>query len=399
MKRSTRRAGAVVRLAALAAAIGLFLGPAQRAAAADPFDVYVIAPLTGSNAFSAKDARDGLNALQTSVNATGGIRGRALNFVYLDTQSSPQMAVQLTNQILPKHPSLIIGDVSVAGCNAMSALLKNGPVEFCLSPGFRPEKGGYTYTIGLSAIDEAKVIWRNLRERGWNRIALLVGSDATGRLAEPEFQEVAALPENRATQIVTVEHFNLTDVTIAAQVARIRAANAQVVIAWVNGSPFGTVLRSMKDAALNLPVVGITGNLSYDELHAFAAAMPSQLLFCWTAVPAADQPVLNGPLKAMQTQYLQTFKNLGIKPEWGQAAAWDTGLVAIAALRGVGTDATADQLRTFVDGMHGLAGVQAVFDFRSGDMRGMPVNAARMLEWDGSKETWTLASGPGGAKL
>ena len=58
MKRSTRRTGGVLRLAALTAAIGLLLGPAQRAAAADPFDVYVIAPLTGNNAFTAKDARD-----------------------------------------------------------------------------------------------------------------------------------------------------------------------------------------------------------------------------------------------------------------------------------------------------------------------------------------------------
>ena len=89
----------VVRIAALAATIALLLGPALRVSAADPFDVYVIAPLTGSN------------ALQTSVNATGGIRGRALNFVDLDTQSSPQMAVGLTNQILPKHPSLIVGDM------------------------------------------------------------------------------------------------------------------------------------------------------------------------------------------------------------------------------------------------------------------------------------------------
>src|SRR5580700_7654394 len=112
----------VVRVAALAAAIGLLLGPAQRAVAADPFDVYVIAPMTGSNAFSAKDARDGLNALQTSINATGGIRGRPLNFVYLDTQSTVQAAVQLTTGILAKHPPLIIGDVSVAGCNAMAPL-------------------------------------------------------------------------------------------------------------------------------------------------------------------------------------------------------------------------------------------------------------------------------------
>jgi branched-chain amino acid transport system substrate-binding protein len=384
---------------AVAAVLVFVLGFAHGVDAADPFDVYVIAPLTGNNAFSAKDARDGLNALQTSVNATGGIRGRPLNFVYLDTQSSPQTAVQLTNEILTKHPPVIIGDVSVAGCNAMAPLVKtNGPVEFCLSPGYVPERGGYTYTIGLSAIDEAKVIFRFLRERGLDRIALLVGSDATGRQAEPQFDEVAALPENKATQIVTVEHFNLTDVTIAAQVARIRAANAQVVIAWVNGSPFGTVVRSMKDGALDLPLVGITGNLSYEELHAFSDALPSQLFFCWTAVPAYDQPVPNGPLKAAQTAYAQTFRNLGIKPEWGQAAAWDTGLIAIAALRAVGTDATPDQIRSYVNGLHGLAGVQAVFDFRDGAMRGMPPESARMLQWDKTKETWYVASGPGGAK-
>jgi branched-chain amino acid transport system substrate-binding protein len=389
-----------MKCTAVAVALGLLLGLARGANAADPFDVYVIAPMTGSNAFSAKDARDGLNALQTSVNATGGIRGRPLNFVYLDTQSNVQTAVQLTNDVLGKHPSLIIGDVSVAGCNAMAPLVKtSGPVEFCLSPGYRPDRGGYTYTIGLSAIDEAKVIFRFLRERGWNRIALLVGSDATGRLAEPEFQEVAALPENKATQIVTVEHFNLTDVTVAAQVARIRAASAQAVIAWVNGSPFGTVVRSMKDGALDLPVVGVTGNLSYEELHAFSDALPNQLFFCWTAVPAYDQPIPGGPLKATQTAYEQTFRNLGIKPEWGQAAAWDTGFIAIAALRALGTDATPDQIRTYVNGLHGLAGVHAVFDFRNGDMRGMPPESARMLQWDKTKETWYFASGPGGAKL
>jgi hypothetical protein len=29
----------------------------------------------------------------------------------------------------------------------------------------------------------------------------------------------------------------------------------------------------------------------------------------------------------------------------------------------------------------------------------MPVEAARMLRWDGAKDTWYVASGPGGAKL
>jgi len=390
----------ITRLVAAAAAISLILGLGRGAVAADPFDVYAVLPLTGNNAFSGNAAKEGLAGYQTVVNATGGIKGRPLNFVYQDSQASPQVAVQLTTDILTKHPSLIIGDTSVAGCNAMAPMFKDkGPVEFCLSPGYRPEKGGYSYTIGLSAIDEAKAIFRFLREKGWDRIGLFVGTDATGRLAEPEFAEVAALPENHDTSIVTVEHFNPTDVTIAAQVARMRAARAQVVIVWVNGSPFGTALRSMKDAALNLPVVGVTGNLSYPELHTFADAVPSELYFCWTAVPAAGQPVPNGPLKAAQTAYAQTFQKLGIKPEYGQAAAWDTAIVAVAALRALGTDATPDQIRTYVNGVHGLAGVQSTFDFRDGEMRGIPVEAARMLLWDKTKETWYVASGPGGAKL
>lgn len=388
------------RAAALATAICLILGLGGGAIAADPpYDMYAVLPLTGNNAFSGNSAREGLVALQSAVNATGGIRGRQLNFVYADSQNSPQIAVQLTTDILTKHPSIIIGDTSVAGCNAMAALFKNGPVQFCLSPGYRPERGGYSYSIGLSAIDQAKVIFRFLRERGLNRIGLLVGTDATGRLAEPEFAAVAALPENRATQIVTVEHFNPTDVTIAAQVARIRAARSQVAIVWVNGSPFGTALRSMKDAGLSLPVVGITGNLSYKELHSFSDAVPNELYFTWTAVPAADQTIPDGPLKRTQTAYAQAFKKIGIKPEYGQANAWDSGEVAVAALRTLGLDATPDQIRTYVNSVNGLDGVQAVFDFRNGDMRGVATDAARMLRWDKTKETWTIASGPGGAKL
>jgi len=178
---------ASTRLAALAAAIALLLGLGGNAVAADPFDVYVVLPLTGNNSFAGNAAQQGLTAFESVVNAEGGIRGRPLNFVFTDTASSPEATVVITNNILTRHPALILGDQSVAGCNAMAALVKNGPVQFCLSPGFRPERGGYSYTIGLSAIEEAKVIFRFLRANGWNRIGLIVGTDATGRLAEPEF--------------------------------------------------------------------------------------------------------------------------------------------------------------------------------------------------------------------
>ncbi len=135
----------------IALALVLLLGLGKAGVAADSYDIYVVAPLTGTNAFSGAAAKDGLTALQSVVNANGGIKGRPVNFVYMDSQSSPQTAVQVTNDILSKHPPLLLGDLSVAGCNAMAALVKNGPVQFCLSPGYRPDRGRlYLYAGALA---------------------------------------------------------------------------------------------------------------------------------------------------------------------------------------------------------------------------------------------------------
>lgn len=369
------------------------------AAADDPYDVYAVLPLTGSNAFAGNQAKETFAALQGVVNRQGGIRGRPIRFVVTDSQSDPQVAVALTNEIVAKRAPLLIGDFSVATCNAMAALLKSGPVQFCLSPGFRPKSDGYSYVIGISAIDQAKIIFRNARERGWKKLALVFANDATGRLAEPDFAAVAALPENRDVTVTTIEHFNPTDVSISAQVARIRASGAQAVVVWVNGTPFATVLRSMKDAGLQLPVYASTGNMSYEELKNLADLIPKQMFFCLGPIPAPGRPVANGPLKKAQSEYLAAFAALGIKPTYSHASAWDTGLVAVEALRAAGPEATPGRIRSYVNALHGFAGVQAVFDFRSGDMRGFPVDAARLLRWDQAEETWYVASGPGGKRL
>ena len=84
---------------------------------------------------------------------------------------------------------------------------------------------------------ERTYLVQKLRENNWNKVALLVGTDATGRLAEPEFVTVAAMPENREMSMVTVEHFNPTDVTIAAQVAQTSVnATATILVGSVLGA-------------------------------------------------------------------------------------------------------------------------------------------------------------------
>src|SRR5277367_5457303 len=113
----------------------LATGPATRVLAADSYDINVILPLTGNASFVGKSEQQSLQLGEKYVNEHGGIGGRPLHLIFHDDQTSPQLAVQLTNQILATHPAIMFGSGLVAMCNAMAPLMQNGPVMYCLSPG------------------------------------------------------------------------------------------------------------------------------------------------------------------------------------------------------------------------------------------------------------------------
>lgn len=72
-------------------------------AADEPYDVYIMLPLTGPAAFLGRDEAPAAQALEKYVNAHGGIKGRPLHFVILDDASNPATAIQLANQIIAKN--------------------------------------------------------------------------------------------------------------------------------------------------------------------------------------------------------------------------------------------------------------------------------------------------------
>src|SRR5262249_49632962 len=77
--------------------------------AAGTYDINVVLPLTGSAAFVGQGQKDSLAALQDQINATGGVSGDKLNFIFRDDQTQPQLAVQLASQIVGSQPAVIMG--------------------------------------------------------------------------------------------------------------------------------------------------------------------------------------------------------------------------------------------------------------------------------------------------
>ena len=73
--------------AVLSAASLLLLAPAARAA--DPYEINVILPLTGSIAFVGTTQLQAIKGVEAYINKTGGIGGRPVSFVIQDDQGDP----------------------------------------------------------------------------------------------------------------------------------------------------------------------------------------------------------------------------------------------------------------------------------------------------------------------
>jgi branched-chain amino acid transport system substrate-binding protein len=379
------------------------LGSLARPASAAPksYDIDVVLSLTGGGAFLGREEHDALTVAEPAFNKAGGIHGRPVHFIFHDDQSSPQLAVQLTSQVVGSHPALILGSTLVANCNAMQPFVKNGPVLYCFSPGVHPVAGSWMFTAGVSTDDQAIALVRYFKLRGWTKIALMTSTDATGQDADHAFDKLLKSPDFKDVQLVSHVHFNPTDVSVAAQLQQVKEANPQVFIGWATGSPSATIFRDAQQAGLTIPMGTTGGNMTYDQMNHFAAFLPKELYLPAGEWPIGDDPRgnLSPAVKAKQDQFYGAFKAAGKKPDEGSLLSWDPAALVVDALKTLPDGANAKQLHDYLVAIKDQAGVSGQYDFVKTPQRGLSIDDVIVTRWDKAKDRWTLVSKPTGVPL
>jgi branched-chain amino acid transport system substrate-binding protein len=380
--------------AAMAAMLAL---PGHARADTQPVELPVVLPLTGGVAFLGQGERNALQIAEGVVNANGGIGGAPVHFDFHDDQSSPQVAVQLASQIKAQQPRIVLGSAIVAMCNAMTPVMQEGPVLYCLSPGIHPAADSRVFTAFISTHDLARALVRYYRGRGFTRLAMITSTDASGQDGRLGFEEAMKLPENSGMTIATAVQFNPTDVSVAAQVQQMKASNPQAVIAWTTGSPMGTVLKGIVQSGLEVPVGTTDANMTNAQMQQYASFMPSEMLFMSSEWPPHTAEVTLDPkVIAAQTPMFAAYKTAGVSPDISAALAWDAGMLAVEALRAVGPNGTPEQVRAFLAGVKDWGGINGIYDFAKVPQRGLDENDAVVTRWEADQKTWTIVSKPGG---
>jgi branched-chain amino acid transport system substrate-binding protein len=391
--------GHTFRTRLLAVGFGIALYVAPPAAFGDQsLTVNVILPLTGPAAFIGLDEKNAIQIFETVINKSGGVRGRQLHFQILDDQSSPQVDVQLVNGLIEQHSPVIIGPANGASCSAVEPVVRaTGPVVYCLSPALSPQKGSFVFASARSLLATDAPIARFMNEKGYDRIATLSVTDSSGLTGLKVLETV--VPNYPALRIVDEEKFAPAALTVAAEVARIKAANPNAIFIHASGGAFGTALRGLKDGGMDkLPIFTSSSNLSKPLLAQYAAFLPRNLYFDgfrWQGGAPRDASMR----KAYNT-FATGFKNAQMIPTSMSGYSWDPTAIVVSAYGKLGFDATADQIRDYIANLQGYAGINGTYDFRRDtEQHGLGPDSTIVVKWSPAAGDITAASQPGGKPL
>jgi branched-chain amino acid transport system substrate-binding protein len=383
----------------LACALAVLASDASAQDAKRPYEINAVLALTGSGAFIAHGQSEALRAAEKYINDTGGLNGQPVHFSIVDSGSNPATDIQLTTAILAKNPAFVIEGGPAPLCRGAATLYQKGPVAYCLSPGFYPDRGGYVFGAGVESRLGMGVVMQYLRSRNLTKLGVITLTDIAGQEADAALKSLLADPANKAFKAVAWEHFSPKDISVAAQMANIKAAQPDVVIGWATGTPTGTLLQGYHEAGLTQPFVASQANENSRQMQQYKSVMPRELMMYSVMFPA-ESIMPNGPLKTSIQNYTKAMKAVGAElNDSSSAETWDAALILVGALRALGTNATADQVRAYVSALASYDGPTGHFDFRIGNQRGLDASSAIMVRWDPQGIAWRPISAVGGAPL
>lgn len=390
-----------MKLLTLVALLAIAIAAPVTAQPAPAYTINVILSMTGPAANFGQDAAASLGAFEKLVNRTGGIRGRQLHFQIGDDQSSPSVAQQLFAQLLTSHPAVVLGPSVAASAQAMAALVgDDGPVMYALTPNMLVKPGSFVFAASVKTSGSFTAVVTHYRLRGLTKIGVIDTTDASGQDNLAGLHDILRLPANKNMQIVDAESFGVTDVSMAAQAAKLKGSGAQVIFDFSEGTAFGTSMRALNDVGLAVPVYTPGANFSPALLNQLKAILPSELVCTGLSFVNRDRPAGDRQKRPIDDFYASLAADGITQPTNTHAHAWDPALITVSVLRALGPSATAAQIHTAIENLRDFPGVEAYYDFSAGDQHGASARSLLVTRNDPDHPgRRIIASKQGGAPL
>ena len=249
-------------IATAAAVLALAAAPAQ-AQAQQTVHMPIVIELSGAGAVSGTNFRDGAVLAIDEINAKGGILGRKINAPQSDTQSNPGVSRAQVQKAIDGDPYVILGPVFSGSVKVNMILAQQAEVpQFTGAEAADITQAGNAYIFRTSFGQQmsmpkiANYIRDGLKAK---TVAVLWVNNDFGKGGRDTFvKEMAA----RNIKVVADVSTESGQVDFAADVVKVKGANAEAIFVYTNEEESARFLREASRQGVKTPLIGETTLLS-----------------------------------------------------------------------------------------------------------------------------------------
>src|SRR6266853_218543 len=176
-----------------AAALALACGTAAPAAAQDVLRFGLAMPLTGSQALYGQDQVKAAEWAVAEINKAGGVNGKKLEMIVLDTQGDPQLGIQMTNRLVSVEKVPVFVTAWSGVVKAVAPIANDNKVVELSIGANSPDVarlGDYVYTtFPLADVDVSAVARYAVQRIGAKKAAVVYINNDTGIVAAQVYRD------------------------------------------------------------------------------------------------------------------------------------------------------------------------------------------------------------------
>ena len=218
-----------------------------------------VAELSGAGAAAGAVWHDGIKMAFEEINASGGILGEKVDLVAYDSQTNPQNSRAMVQKAIDEDTYVLMGTVySSSTVVNMLVAQQNGMPQLTgsESPTITAKGNPYIFRTAFGAQKGMPKIGSYLKDGlGVKNIAVIWANTEFGKGGYGAFKKVA---ENSGINIAVDLPTEQAQVDFAADVAKIKASNADAVFAYMTEEESARFLIEAQKQGLDLPIAGDT---------------------------------------------------------------------------------------------------------------------------------------------
>src|SRR5919108_5397495 len=236
------------------ATVAPFLG-----AQGQPIKIFGLVELSGTGATSGTNFNDGVRLAVKEINASGGILGRKIDYVFNDTQSQPQVSKALAVKAVDDGAYVVMGPVfsgsilvsmaetkraeipNFTGGEAAAITQQNNPYIFRTS---------FTQTTAMPKV--ARYLKDNVKAK---TVTVIYGNNDFGKGGRDVFLKAV---DGQGIKVVADISTDPGQLDMSGAVLKAKQANADALFAYSNEEESARALRELRKQGYDKPIVGET---------------------------------------------------------------------------------------------------------------------------------------------